>query len=55
MHANAVMIYQTCGLDKKSRIKMIRLFWCTSEDNVRTFCRELFKINSNEKPYISFP
>ena len=21
------MIYQTCGLDKKSRIKMIRLFW----------------------------
>ena len=24
----ASMIYQTCGLDKKSRIKMIRLFWC---------------------------
>ena len=31
----AVMICQTCGLDKKSRIKMIRLFWCTSEENVR--------------------
>ena len=26
------MIYQTCGLDKKSRIKMIRLFWCGRRD-----------------------
>ena len=28
----AVMICQTCGLDKKSRIKMIRLFWCGRRD-----------------------
>jgi hypothetical protein len=29
----AVMICQTCGLDKKSRIKTIRLFWCTLRDS----------------------
>ena len=29
----ASMIYQTCGLDKKSRIKMIRLFWCGRQDS----------------------
>ena len=28
----AAMICQTCGLDKKSRIKMIRLFWCGRRD-----------------------
>ena len=28
----AVMIYQTCGLDKKSRILLIRLFWRRRRD-----------------------
>ena len=30
--AGALIPYQACGLDKKSRIKMIRLFWCGRRD-----------------------
>ena len=35
----AVMIYHYSVMDKKSRIKMIRLFWCEKRDYALEFCK----------------
>ena len=51
----AVIICQTCGLDKKSRIKMIRLFWWGEVDsNHRSRGRQiysLFPLAARESPH----
>ena len=47
IHDCVVMIYQACGLDKKSRILLIRLF--LSMGYKKDICSGLFEINRSQK------